>query len=421
MHPNIVRNSFIWTVLLAVLMQTAGCGNEQQKPAQALSEVRYIALSGERVTLTRELPGRVSAFTVSEVRPQVGGIIQARLFAEGADVEAGQVLYQIDPVLYQTAYNNAKANLARVLANEDAARLLAERYGRLVRTNAVSRQEYDDALAAYGQARAEIDAYREALETARINLSYTQVTAPVSGRIGRSTVTAGALVTQNQQSPLATVQQISPVYVDVTQSNAQILRLRRALASGQLRSSGPDSTRVRLYLEDGSAYIRNGTENNPQWIEGELLFSDITVDQSTGAVSIRARFDNPEGLLLPGMYVRAVLEEGVLENALLIPQRSVTRDTQNLPQVHVLTPALNERGEEGGAAGAYRVEVRPIAIARDHNNRWLVSSGLAPGELLLVDGVQKVRPGQLVSGTEIFPQPPAAAVALSTSGRTGRR
>ena len=409
MHTTTPRNTLIWIALVALLALLSGC-EDKPAPKQALSEVRYMALSAEEVTLTRELPGRVSAFTVSEVRPQVGGIIQARLFTEGTDVEAGQVLYRIDPVLYQTAYNNAKANLARVRANEEAARLLAERYGQLVRTRAVSRQEYDDALAAYGQARAEIDAHKEALETARINLSYTQVTAPVSGRIGRSSVTAGALVTQNQPSALATVQQISPVYVDVTQSNTQILRLRRALASGRLRSGGPDAARVRLYLEDGSPYIRSGTENHPQWVEGELLFSDITVDQSTGAVSIRARFDNPEGLLLPGMYVRAVLEEGVLENAVLIPQRSVSRDTQNLPQVHVLTPA---DPAEAGTPNAYRVAVRPVTIDRDHMNRWLISSGLAPGELLLVDGVQKVRPGQIVSATEI--QTPATAAATPSA------
>lgn len=418
MYAHLLRNCLIWITLMMALVLVSGCGNEEQVPRQALAEVRYMALAGESITLTRELSGRVSAFTVSEVRPQVGGIIQERLFIEGADVEAGQVLYRIDPVLYQAAYNNAKANLNRVLANENAVRLLAERHGRLVKTGAIGRQEYDDSIAAYGRAKAEIEAFREALETARINLSYTQVTSPVSGRIGRSSVTAGALVTQNQESPLATVQQISPVYVDVTQSNAQILRLRRALGTGQLRSSGPNATKVRLYLEDGSPYIRVGTENDPQWIEGELLFSEITVAESTGSVTIRARFDNPDGLLLPGMYVRAVLEEGVRENALLIPQRSVTRDAQNQPQVHVLSPA-----QEGGngPSPAYRVETRPIIIDRSHNNSWLVDSGLAPGELLLVDGVQKVRPGQFVTGREIAPQPDSKPVAMSRQNSVSRR
>lgn len=415
----------IWFVLLAFLAHVSGCTEAlpQTRSAQ-LPEVRYMELHGRTITLTRELPGRVSAFTVSEVRPQVGGLIQARLFTEGSDVTAGQPLYRIDPVLYQAAYNNARANLARVRANENAARLLAERYAMLVKTNAVSRQELDDARAAYEQSKAEIEAYREALETARINLSYTQVTAPVSGRIGRSEVTAGALVTQNQESPLAVVQQISPVYVDVTQSYAQVLKLRRDLASGRLKTGGPDAAKVRLYLEDGSPYTRGGIEADAaadeqtlDWIEGELLFSDITVDQSTGAVSLRARFDNPDGLLLPGMYVRAVLEEGLLENALLIPQRSVTRDAQNRPLAHVLVPC---DGAPGDCPEAYRVQSRVISLERDYRNQWLVGSGLLPGELLLVDGVQKVRNGQAVSAV-LLPNGQSAALAARADANTAGR
>ena len=413
-----------WFGLIILLALQSGCSETTAAPTPPLAEVRYTELLGEDIILTRELPGRVSAFTVSEVRPQVGGIVQARLFEEGADVVAGQVLYRIDPVLYEAAFNNARANLARVQANEEATRLLAARYDKLVKTNAVSRQERDDALAAYNQSKAEIDAFREALETARINLGYTRVTAPVSGRIGRSSVTEGALVTQNQEAPLAVVQQISPVYVDVSQSNAQLLRLRRALSSGRIKAGGPDSAKVRLYLEDGSAYTRGAMEHSEnahqsapesqEWIEGELLFSDIMVDQSTGAVSIRARFDNPDGLLLPGMYVRAVLEEGLLENAILIPQKSVTRDAQNRPQVHVLTRAT---GSDTGEA--YRVEARSITIDRDYRNKWLVSSGLAPGELLLVDGVQKVRAGQTVSATRL---PNAdSAKALASRGSENQR
>lgn len=404
-------------LLLAALLSTA-CGQSAESGPAALAEVRYVEVSPERVTLTRELPGRVSAFKVSEVRPQVGGIILTRLFEEGADVMAGQALYQIDPALYQAAYNNARANLGRAQANEEAARLLAERYTRLVRSNSVSRQERDDALAAYRQLRAEIEACRETLESAAINLGYTRITAPVGGRIGRSSVTEGALVTQNQGQPLATIQQISPVYVDVTQSSTQMLRLKRAFASGALQSGGKSAAKVRLLLEDGSPYLHPGCG---AWLEGDLLFSDITVDESTGSVSIRARFDNPEGLLLPGMYVRAILEEGVVEDAVLVPQRSVTRDARNRPQVYVLTPLAPDpdgrsqaqvtRPDSGQDAGrnagqalgraAYEVSARTVEIDRDHEGRWLLGSGLARGERLLVDGLQKARPGQTVMGTRL--------------------
>ena len=399
-RANASRAAGIAVVALAALLATAceqspgsGPGGSNGSGGPALAEVRYLDVNAERVTLTRELPGRISAFKVSEVRPQVGGIIQTRLFEEGADVEAGQVLYQIDPALYQAAYNNAKANLGRAEANEEAARLLAERYTSLVRSNSVSRQERDDAVAAYRQLRAEIEACRQTLESAAINLGYTTIIAPVSGRIGRSSVTEGALVTQNQNAALATIQQISPVYVDVTQSSAQMLRLKRALASGALQSGGESAARVRLLLEDGTPYLRPGGDG---WLEGNLLFSDISVDESTGSVSIRARFDNPEGLLLPGMYVRAVLVEGVMDAAVLVPQRAVTRDNRNRPQVYVLTPQDNPAGKD-----AYQVTPRAVEIDRDHEGRWLLASGLAPGERLLVDGLQKVRPGQTVTGTAL--------------------
>lgn len=421
------------TVWLCLALLIPGCSEktDASRAGQVMPEVRYMVVSGEDISLTRELPGRVSAFTVSEVRPQVGGLIKVRLFEEGSDVTEGQVLYEIDPALYQAAYNNAKANLARAQANENASRLLAERYSRLVKTGAVGRQEHDDAQAAYLQTQAEIDAYREALETARINLGYTKVIAPISGRIGRSAVTAGALVTQNQQEPLATVQQISPVYVDVTQPSAQMIKLRRDLASGRLRTGGPDSARVRLYLEDGSPYTAAdsvGEGSEPVWIEGDLLFSDITVDQSTGSVSIRVRIDNPDGMLLPGMYVRAVLEEGKLENAVLIPQRSVTRDSRNQPQVQVLVPVAH--GEDHTATGGlsptgpkqtYTVEMRPITIDRVHKNNWLLSSGLAPGDLLLVDGVQTARPGQVVLATQLLPDKKNTALVSNVPGNQMRR
>ena len=396
------------TGVALLTLAISGCGEDSRaEQAAPLVQVRFQAVRGESVILHRELPGRVSAFTVSDVRPQATGIIKERLFEEGSDVEQGQVLYHIDPKQYQAAFNNAKANLVRVTASEEAARLLAARYHRLVKTGSVGIQELDDAQAAYKQIRAEIEAYKEALELARINLEYTRVTAPVSGRIGRSFVTPGALVTENQQSPLATVQQISPVYVDVTQSSAQFLKLKRDLASGSIAAGGSGAAGVRLYLEDGSPYTRIVNQDGA-WIEGNLLFSDITVDRGTGTFSIRVSFDNPEGALLPGMYVRAVLEEGILENAILVPQRSVMRDSRNQPFVYVLArqaadenPAELEKPPVKGAH--FTVEARTVSFSRRHGNYWLISSGLSSGDLIIIDGLQHVRPGQIVAGTEIQP------------------
>lgn len=392
-------------LLVLTVISLAACSEAPRQQA-AGPVIPYIRLSGENVTLNKELPGRVSAFTVAEVRPQVGGIILERFFEEGSEVQAGQILYQIDPVLYQAAYNNAKAELARVQANEKAARLLAERRATLVKKGAVGKQEYDDAVAAYARAKAEIDAASEALETARINLSYTKVSAPISGIIGRSFVTSGALVTQHQTSPLTTVQQISPVYVDVSQSSTELLRLRRDLAQGKLQNGEGSAAKVRLYLEDGTPYTRSlsDTGENPEWIEGELLFSDITVNQSTSVVNIRVKFDNPEGVLLPGTYVRAVIEEGTAENALLVPQKSVNRDLANRPQVHVLTKS-NPDGEAQDARplgeDEFYVTARPVNIDRDYDNKWLVSGNLDPGEFLVVDGLLHVQPGMVVSGKEV--------------------
>jgi membrane fusion protein (multidrug efflux system) len=384
----------LYLALFACLL--SGC-REKAGPAPSWPEVRYMEVTEEKITLTRELPGRVSAFTSSEVRPQVSGIIQARLFEEGTDVRAGQELYRIDPTLYRTAFKAARANLARSQANEEAARLRAQRYRRLAQTGSAGVQERDDAVAAYDQLKAEIAAHEQALETARVNLGYTRITAPVSGRIGRSFVTEGALVTQNQTTPLAKIQKISPVNVDITQSSAQMLRLRRALASGALKSDESGSAGVRLYLEDGTPYTRSNGQRQDDWLEGELMFSGISVSESTGAVSLRARFENPDGLLLPGMYVRAVLVEGMLD-AVLIPQKSVTRDAGNAPRVFVLTPAGTGKDE---MPDIYKVEARTVTIDRDYEHNWIVSSGLKPGERLVVDGLQKVRPGQLVRGIGI--------------------
>ena len=347
------------------------------KSPSAPPEVGVIVVQPQRVTLNTELAGRTSAHLIAEVRPQVGGIIQKRLFTEGSDVKAGEILYQIDPATYQAAYNSAKASLARAEANVIPARLKAERYRELVKNNFVSQQDYDDANGAFKLAEADIEASKAALETARINLDYTRITAPISGRIGRSTVTDGALVTANQQAALATIQQLGSMYVDVTQSSAELLNLKQNLASGLLKNSTADHARVKLILEDGSAYPLSGT----------LKFSDVTVDQSTGSITLRAIFPNPKHILLPGMFVRAILEEGVNEHAILVPQRGVTRSPDGNAMVMVVG------GEE-------KVETRAIKVVRTVGDNWLVSEGLKAGDRVILEGLQKARPGTLVKAVE---------------------
>ena len=399
MRRQLLRNIGIFILLIIILAVSSGC-NSKPEPRQDLSNVQYSVICGEKVTLTTELPGRVSPLMLSEVRPQVSGIIQERLFEEGTDVQAGQILYRIDPSLFQASYNNAKANLTKAEANELSSRLLAERYGKIVKSSAVSRQEYDNALAAHAQAKAEVESAQQALETARINLGYTEVTAPVSGRIGRSFVTPGALVTQNQAEPLASIQHLATVYVDMSQSNNEILKLRRAFATGDMQTGGEGAAKVRLKLEDGSPYAKPArvaaSGEEPDWVIGDLLFSDVTVEKSTGAVNIRARFENPANILLPGMYVRAVVEEGVLENAVLVPQKTVMRDTRGRPYVYVLIEEQNKTGED-----TFEIAMRHVSINRNVGAKWLISSGLEPGDLLLIEGHMKTRPGKLVSGTPV--------------------
>jgi membrane fusion protein (multidrug efflux system) len=326
----------------------------------------------------------------------VGGIIQKRLFTEGTDVKAGEVLYQIDPATYQAAYAGAKANLSRSEANIISVRLKAERYKELVDINAVSRQDYDDASAALKQAEADVEAGKAAVETARINLDYTKVTAPISGRIGRSSVTNGALVTASQPAALATIQQLSPIYVDVTQSSAELLRLKQNLASGLLKSNGAAQARVRLLLEDGSSYPLPGT----------LKFSEVTVDQSTGSITLRAIFPNPKQTLLPGMFVRAILEEGVNEHAILVPQRGVTRNPAGNAMVMVV-------GSEE------KVEPRVIKVVQTVEDSWLVSEGLKAGDRVILEGLQKARPGTPVKavpfGSKADGTPPTAPKAATAN------
>ncbi len=352
-------------------------------------EVGVMDIQAQALTLTTELSGRTSAYLVSEVRPQVGGIIQKRHFVEGAEVKAGQPLYQIDPASYQATYDSARASLAKAEASLTSTRNKASRYEELVAIKAVSQQDNDDSQAALKQAQADVAAAKAAVETARINLDYTRVTSPISGRIGRSSVTPGALVTASQASALSTVQQLDPIYVDVTQSSAELLRLKRDLASGQLKPAGANQAAVKLLLEDGSAYS----------LPGKLQFSDVTVDQNTGTIMLRAVFPNPKGDLLPGMYVRAVLEEGDEAQAILAPQQGVTRDTKGNPTALVV-----------GADN--KVELRVLKTRRVVGDKWLVSEGLKAGDKLIVDGLQKIAPGMAVlpvSADKAVSAAPAAA------------
>ena len=377
-------------ILLSGSILLTGCGKKDAPPPPGPQEVSVVSVVSQQLAMTTELPGRTSSFQIAEVRPQVGGIIQKRLFREGADVKAGQPLYQIDPATYRAAYDSARATLAKADANLTTARLKAERYRELVSINAVSKQEYDDADAAFKQAAADVAGARAAVESARINLDYTRVSSPISGRIGKSTVTPGALVTQNQADALTTVQQIDPIYVDVTQSSTEVLRLRRELESGKLARAGNVGARVKLRLEDGSDYAH----------EGRLEFSDITVDQGTGAITIRAVFPNPERNLLPGMYVRAVLEEGVNDQAILVPQQGVTRNHKGEATALVV-------GQDN------KVAERVLNVSRTIGDKWLVNSGLKQGDRVIVEGLQKVHPGAVVKPVPAKPAKPAPQAAAA--------
>ncbi len=391
------KNRFV--ILTAVVMTLAflisGCETKPTAAAPPPSgppEVGVLEVQPQPVTLTTELPGRVAPHLIAEVRPQVGGIIQQRLFTEGSDVTAGQVLYQIDPARYRAAYNSAKAALARAEANLSTVRLREERYGELVKINAVSRQDYDDVSAALKQASAEVEAAEAVLESARIDLDYTSVKAPISGRIGRSTVTTGALVTASQPLPLATIQQLDPVYVDVTQSNTELLRLKQSLADGLLTNDDSAEADVQLLLEDGTPYDLPGT----------LKFSEVSVEPSTGSVTLRTLFPNPEGLLLPGMFVRTTLEEGVNEQAILVPQRGVTRNPAG--EAMVMTIGAEEK-----------VEPRVIQVARIVGDNWLVNGGLEAGDRVILEGVQKARPGSPVKAVPFGGKPGAALAGTPLS------
>lgn len=351
-------------------------------------EVAVVIIEPQRVVFTTELAGRTSPFQIAEVRPQVSGIIQKRLFTEGADVKAGETLYQIDPATYRASYDSAKATLVRAQANVVPLRLKAERFKDLVGISAVSRQENEDTQAAYRQALADVAVQEAQVDNARIRLDYTKLTSPISGRIGKSTVTPGALVTENQAASLATVQQLDPMYVDVPQSSLDVMRLRKALAEGKIRKADAEHAAARLYLEDGSLYPH----------EGLLQFTDVSVDRSTGAVTLRALFPNPEQELFPNMYVRAELAEGVDEAAILVPQRSIQRDAKGKASAYVVNAES-------------KVERRNVEVNRTMGDSWVVSSGLNPGDKLIVEGLQRIRPGALV---RIAPATVDAAIPPTT-------
>jgi membrane fusion protein, multidrug efflux system len=385
------RITLFATVVFTAGAMMTGCGKsgaDKDKQQGGPPEVGVVVIQPERVALTTELPGRTSAHLIAEVRPQVGGIIQKRLFTEGSDVKAGQVLYQIDPATYQAAYASAKAAQSRAEANLIPARLKEERFSDLVKIKAVSQQDFDDAHAALKQAEADVAAAVAAVESARINLAYTRVTAPISGRIGRSTVTNGALVTASQDAALATIQQLSSMYVDVTQSSAEMLKLKRNLSSGLLIKDNAGQAKVRLMLEDGTAYP----------LPGALKFSEVTVDQSTGSITLRAVFPNPKQTLLPGMFVRAILEEGINEQAMLVPQRGVTRNPDGKAMVMIV-------GAEE------KVEPRIIKAERTVGDNWLVSDGLKAGDRVILEGTQKARPGTKVKAVPFGSTPAAASSA----------
>lgn len=342
--------------ILAMAVFLAGCQEEAAPPAQQKPKVGIVTLQAEPFAVTTELPGRTRAYRIAEVRPQVNGIIQKRLFTEGSDVKAGQQLYQIDASVYEATLKSAQASVA-------SSKSLADRYAELVKDQAVSKQAYDEARATSLQAEAE-------LERARIDVRYTKVLAPISGRIGRSAVTEGALVSNGQAQELATIQQLDPIYVDVTQPARDLLALRRDLAEGRLQKSGDNAAKVTLKLEDGSDYGH----------EGKLEFSEVTVDAGTGSVTLRAVFPNPDKNLLPGMFVHAQLVAGMKSEAILVPQQGVTRNAKGEPTAMVVN-AEN------------KVELRQIKTERAVGNRWLVGDGLQPGDRVITEGLQFIQPG----------------------------
>jgi len=393
------RLSLALAVAAASLLSACGSPPGGPPPQEGTPEMGVITVATRPVTLTTELPGRTLPYLIADVRPQVNGIIQVRKFREGGEVKAGETLYQIDPSTYRATYDSYVAALGKAQATLRTARLKAERYRELVKVSAISKQDNDDADAALGQAEADVAAAKANVESARINLDYARVDAPISGRIGKSSVTAGALVTASQATALATIQQLDPIYVDVTQPSAALLRLKQALASGELEKADTNAAKVNLLMEDGSPYP----------LQGRLEFSDVTVDQNTGSITLRAVFPNPNADLLPGMYVRAVLQEGVKDDGLLVPQQAVSRNGAGKPTAYVV-------------GSDHKLQLRVLETDRAIGDQWLVRSGLKPGEQLVVEGLSRARPGVTVKTVPWQPKPaaagaPAAAASAAAAPR----
>jgi membrane fusion protein (multidrug efflux system) len=382
--------------VLALFGLLAACAGGKQGPPGGMGnftpQVTVVTLKAQPVTLTRELPGRTNAYLVAEVRPQVSGVLKKRLFEEGALVKAGQPLYEIDDAIYRAQLESAQAQLAKAEASVAAAKLTAERDQELIKIDAVSKQDNDNAIAAYGQAQADVAAGKAAVANASVNLTYAHLTAPITGRIGKSQVTVGALVTANQSAALATIQQLDPIYVDVNQASSEWLHLKQEIDSGRAKSGDADSP-VTILLADGRTYGQ----------KGKLQFADVTVDPSTGDFLLRAIVPNPNGELLPGMYVRAVLDEGVLHQGVLAPQQGIARD----PKGNATAMVVNAQG---------KVEPRDVKVSRTIGDQWLVDDGLAGGDKLIVEGLQKIQPGMSVTTVEAAAGSPAAGMAAAGDG-----
>ena len=377
---------------LLLLAALAACGEKSPAKTAAApppTEVAIVTVTPGSMAVTTELPGRVEASRIAEVRARAAGIVQKRVFREGSEVKAGDVLYRIDPAPFKAAYDSAQAVVAKADANLAQTTLKVQRYEPLVKTNAISKQEYDDAVTAKTQASADLAAGKAARQVASLNLGYATVTAPISGRIGRALVTEGALVGLGEATPLAMIQQVDPVYVNMTQSSIEVLRLQRAMASGELQSAGKGQAKVTLITEDGKTYSQSG----------KLLFSDLSVDASSGAITLRAEFPNPDRLLLPGMYVRAKIAQAINESTITVPQQAVQRTGKESTVMLV--------GAED------KVVVRPVKTSTSQGNLWIVTDGLKAGDKVIVEGFQKVKPGAVVKAVQ-WKEPAAADAAPAT-------
>ncbi|MDN3391159.1 efflux RND transporter periplasmic adaptor subunit [Pseudoalteromonas sp. APC 3691] len=371
---------FVLSALVGSVALT-GCDQateQSQASAPKAVPVGVLTLKSQALTLKKELPGRISAFQIAEIRPQVSGIVQSRLFVEGNEVKQGQALYQIDPATFEADLAASEASVARAEASIASSKSKASRYKELLKIKAVSQQDFDEADAAYKQANAELLTAKAQLKSAQINLDYSHVSSPISGQISKSSVTVGALVSANQSTALATVTQLDPIYIDLTQSSNELTQLKKAISSGALTVDSANQTDVELIMEDGSIYPHKGT----------LQFSEVTVDPSTGSVTLRAKFSNPEKLLLPGMYARASIVEGVKAGAILAPQRGVSRNSKGEPTAMVVSKDNT-------------VESRVLKVDRTIGSDWLVTDGLSDGDKLIVEGLQKIRPGAPVNPSEI--------------------